>query len=326
MLYRQVKHLSKKQNVKQLQQRLQQNKQQQQKQQQIKLQQIKPQQIKQPLIKLKTEAELAKLLEQRKEIEAREKRIAELRAKIARGEDVSNDDRAFLGLGPITAPSATALGKQPGAGWVKSPDGKSWIKPTMPTEAGFSFSWDDEKGWVRFSVGGGGKTVVNGILIDGSTGKPFNGVHTDGKTYVDGKVVNPPGSATGEDGAEGSDTAGDGAAGSAGTGTSGTGTSGTGTSGTGGKTFTQKDIDDAVAAALAKASETTADRDKKANALASLTSRFSKYGLESLIPKIKELVINGSTEATIALELAETEEYKQRFKANADRLKKDYQF
>lgn len=64
------------------------------------------------------------------------------------------------------------------------------------------------------------------------------------------------------------------------------------------------------------------ERQRKENALASLTSRFSKYGLESLIPKIKELVIKGSTEATIALELAETEEYKQRFKANTERLKK----
>jgi hypothetical protein len=67
---------------------------------------------------------------------------------------------------------------------------------------------------------------------------------------------------------------------------------------------------------------TLEEKQRKENALASLTSRFSKYGLESLIPKIKDLVIKGSTEATIALELAETEEYKQRFKANTERLKK----
>ena len=64
------------------------------------------------------------------------------------------------------------------------------------------------------------------------------------------------------------------------------------------------------------------EKQRKENALASLTSRFSKYGLESLIPKIKELVINGSTESTIALELAETQEYLNRFKANTERLKK----
>jgi hypothetical protein len=62
---------------------------------------------------------------------------------------------------------------------------------------------------------------------------------------------------------------------------------------------------------------------RKENALANLTSTFSKYNLQSLIPKIKELVINGATESTIALELAETPEYKQRFKANQERLKKN---
>jgi len=69
-------------------------------------------------------------------------------------------------------------------------------------------------------------------------------------------------------------------------------------------------------------STTLEERQRKENALASLTARFAQYGLESLIPKIKELVINGSTESTIALELAETNEYKQRFKANTERLKK----
>jgi hypothetical protein len=283
--------------------------------------------------KTASEAELAKLLAQRAEIEATQKRIAEIQAKIARGEDISNEDRIFLKLGPITASSATdTLGKQPGAGWIKSPDGKSWIKPTMPTETGFSFSWDDEKGWIRFKVGsnktiksttytGTGKNRKRIVTYNDDTTETFDdpegagsktiistkyqGTGKDRKriiTYSDDTVdvIDDPEIVAGSDG------------------TGGTG--GTSGSATGG--FTQKDIDAAVAAALAKANETTADRDKKANALASLTSRFSKYGLESLIPKIRELVINGSTEATIALELAETEEYKQRFKANQERLKK----
>ncbi len=67
---------------------------------------------------------------------------------------------------------------------------------------------------------------------------------------------------------------------------------------------------------------TLEERQRKENALASLTARFAQYGLQSLIPKIKELVINGSTESTIALELAETNEYKERFKANTERLKR----
>lgn len=53
-----------------------------------------------------------------------------------------------------------------------------------------------------------------------------------------------------------------------------------------------------------------------------LADRFQKYNLSSLAPKIKELAINGANEATIMLELQETEEYKQRFKANQDRIKK----
>jgi hypothetical protein len=121
--------------------------------------------------------------------------------------------------------------------------------------------------------------------------------------------------------------------------TSGTG----GTGGTGGTTSTTstvptglnaetaalvKSLQDQIAALTKQVTNTTTaantleERQRKENALASLTSRFSKYKLESLIPKIKELVINGSTEATIALELQETPEYQQRFKANAERLKK----
>jgi hypothetical protein len=53
-----------------------------------------------------------------------------------------------------------------------------------------------------------------------------------------------------------------------------------------------------------------------------LADRFQKYNLTSLAPKIKELAINGANEATIMLELQETEEYKQRFKANQERIKK----
>ena len=88
-----------------------------------------------------------------------------------------------------------------------------------------------------------------------------------------------------------------------------------------------KSLQDQIAALTKQVTNTNTttaleEKQRKENALASLTSRFSKYGLESLIPKIKELVVNGSTEATIALELAETEEYKQRFKANTERLKK----
>lgn len=53
-----------------------------------------------------------------------------------------------------------------------------------------------------------------------------------------------------------------------------------------------------------------------------LTERFGRYGLTSLVPKIKELAIDGATEATITFALQETEEYQTRFKANKERAQK----
>jgi hypothetical protein len=55
---------------------------------------------------------------------------------------------------------------------------------------------------------------------------------------------------------------------------------------------------------------------------ATMADRFNKYGLSGLANKIKELAMQGATEATITLQLQETPEYQQRFAANADRIKK----
>lgn len=72
--------------------------------------------------------------------------------------------------------------------------------------------------------------------------------------------------------------------------------------------------------------KTTADQTtaaaQRASTIAVLQDRFQKYGLTSLASKIKELAIDGATEATITLQLQETPEYQMRFAANADRLKK----
>jgi hypothetical protein len=78
----------------------------------------------------------------------------------------------------------------------------------------------------------------------------------------------------------------------------------------------------AQAAADAKAAAEAAAKEKRENAIAVLTDRFTRYGLASLVPKIKELAISGANESTITLQLQETEEYKTRFKANQDRIKK----
>lgn len=72
------------------------------------------------------------------------------------------------------------------------------------------------------------------------------------------------------------------------------------------------------AAALAEANK----KSQAENAISVLTARFAQYNLQSLVPKIRELAMSGATEATITLQLQETPEYKLRFKANQDRIKK----
>jgi len=52
-----------------------------------------------------------------------------------------------------------------------------------------------------------------------------------------------------------------------------------------------------------------------------MRNKFKDYGLESLIPTIEKLAIEGATESTIFLTLRESDVYKQRFSANEDRKK-----
>lgn len=78
-----------------------------------------------------------------------------------------------------------------------------------------------------------------------------------------------------------------------------------------------------AAQAEAKAAAAKAAESQRQSIISVLTSRFGQYGLGSLVNKIKELAVDGATEATITLALQETEEYKQRFAANQDRIKKN---
>ena len=69
-----------------------------------------------------------------------------------------------------------------------------------------------------------------------------------------------------------------------------------------------------------------AARAKEANrqsAIAAVTARFNQYGLGSLANKIRDLAIDGATEATITIALQETPEYQVRFSANQERLKRN---
>ena len=83
----------------------------------------------------------------------------------------------------------------------------------------------------------------------------------------------------------------------------------------------QAEIAKQEAATLAQREKDIAT-EKRKSAVAVLTERFQEYGLGSLVNKIKDLAIDGATEATITLALQETEEYKERFKANQERIKK----
>lgn len=68
--------------------------------------------------------------------------------------------------------------------------------------------------------------------------------------------------------------------------------------------------------------DNAAKESARQDAISVLTDRFAKFGLSSLVSKIKELAITGASEATISLQLQETPEYKQRFSANDLRIKK----
>lgn len=76
--------------------------------------------------------------------------------------------------------------------------------------------------------------------------------------------------------------------------------------------------------------EAQAAREKEAemqrqSIISIMTDRLSRYNLQSLVPTIKRLAQEGATESTITLALQETEEYKRRFKANEERIKKGLQ-
>jgi hypothetical protein len=75
-------------------------------------------------------------------------------------------------------------------------------------------------------------------------------------------------------------------------------------------------------ATLAAAEKAKQAEQQRQSIVAVLTDRFQKYGLGSLINKIKDLAIDGATESTITLALQESEEYKTRFKANQTRIAK----
>ena len=184
-------------------------------------------------------------------------------------------------------------GSQPGKAWVKGADGK-WTKPPKPTD-GKAYDWNDDIGYV-LSTSQQGTSPGKAWIWDAKLGEYVQPpMPQDGKTYT---FDNDKGWVA--------QSAPAGGGGTGGGSTGGGGGTGGGTGSTGG-TGTTTD------------SETMAKREAIGKIL---QDRFAKYGISTLANKIMELARAGSTEATITLELQNTEEYQVRFAANADRIKK----
>lgn len=79
---------------------------------------------------------------------------------------------------------------------------------------------------------------------------------------------------------------------------------------------------DVAAANLAKEQARLEQEQQRLAVTQTLTDRFTKYNLTGLIPTIKRLAQEGATESTITFALQDTDDYKTRFKANEERLKK----
>jgi len=136
----------------------------------------------------KTASAAAKLAEEAK---ANAAKITALVDRYKKGEKLTAEELALINLTPqgtvkTVTPSGgnEGPGKQPGAAWILSPDGKSWIKPAQPNPTD---TWNDEKGWVPAGKTGEGPGKQPGkawvLSADGKSWvKPT--MPTDGKTYT----------------------------------------------------------------------------------------------------------------------------------------------
>lgn len=79
--------------------------------------------------------------------------------------------------------------------------------------------------------------------------------------------------------------------------------------------------DAAAARVVAQAEAAKAKEQQRQSIIDVLSARFKQYGLETLTDTIKQLAVDGATESTVTLALQNTDAYKVRFKANEDRAK-----
>jgi hypothetical protein len=218
-----------------------------------------------------------------------------------------------------TPPGTTGPGTQPGKAWVLSPDGKSWVKPTMPTDG--EYTWNDDTGWTKKSTTGPGTQPGKAWILspDGKSWiKPT--MPTDGEyTWNDDtgwtkKSTTPPGSSSGTSGFTQADI--DAAIAKA------TAAAVAGLP----KGLTQEDLDRAINEALAKqaAANAAAAREAKAaedalklaqkqKASDRLVALFKSYGLETLAGFIDRRIKADVSEEMLMVELYDQPEYQLRF-------------
>jgi hypothetical protein len=79
--------------------------------------------------------------------------------------------------------------------------------------------------------------------------------------------------------------------------------------------------DAAAAKVIADAAATKAKEQQRQSIIDVLSARFKQYGIDTLTDTIKQLAVDGATEATVTLALQNTDAYKVRFKANEERAK-----
>jgi hypothetical protein len=215
------------------------------------------------------------------------KRLQDIQAKLGRGETLTAEEYALIG---VTPPKGTTSSSdtQPGKAWVKGADGK-WVKPAMPTD-GKTYSWDDNAGWT-LSKGGDTATVTEVSRItnaDGSTTVTYS----DGTKKVFPKIGGGPDAldikliSTYVDDATG-DTVGY--------------------------------FSDGSRKILNKGNGPV--RSEQFNDAYSLLKKtFEDYGLAELVPVIQNLMDRGIAPQQATLELRSSKPYQLRFKGNELRL------
>jgi hypothetical protein len=196
--------------------------------------------------------------------------------------------------------------KSPGKAWTWN--GSKWVKPPVPSK-NEPYSWDDETGWklkeaepntdVIFSELTAEQQAAIGAIGDGVAVKPAG--LTGGRTVVS-TFINP---ATGDTYAIYTD---------------------------GTRELLFKGTKEADAATASAAEELAAEQ---AAALAAeakindgrsaynlLFAEFDRYGLGALVEPLKKFIEEGLSPAEFTIRLRETDAYKKRFAANAQRVAK----